>query len=233
MSIHIGAKDGEIANTVLVCGDPLRAEHIANTYLEEAICYSSVRNMLGFTGNYNGKRISVQGTGMGQPSLAIYLHELIHEYGAKRIIRVGTCGALNQDIELGDIIVAQGASTDSNMNKLIFSGLDFAPLPDYGLMSSAIKEAERQHIKVIVGNVFSTDYFYFKDDPERWKIWINHGILCAEMESSLLFTMAAAEGVRACSILTVSDNIILGKACTTEERESSFNDMMKIALNIC
>ncbi|MEQ8924962.1 MAG: purine-nucleoside phosphorylase [Fulvivirga sp.] len=233
MSIHIGAKQGEIADTVLVCGDPLRAEHIAESYLKDAFCYSNVRNMLGFTGRYNGKRISVQGTGMGQPSLAIYLHELTHEYGVKTIIRVGTCGALNQEIELGDIIVAQGASTDSNMNRLIFSGLDFAPLPDYGLMTAAIQEAEKQNIKVRIGYLFSTDYFYFKDDPKRWELWINHGMLCAEMESSLLFTMAAAAGVRSCSILTVSDNIILGKACSTEERESSFNDMMRIALNIC
>lgn len=233
MSIHIGAKQGEIAETVLVCGDPLRAKHIAENFLKETFCYSRVRSMFGYTGVFNGKRISVQGTGMGQPSLAIYLHELINEYGAKKIIRVGTCGALSDQIELGDIIIAQSASTDSNMNRVTFSGQDFAPMPDYELMSSAVNEAKRQGINIRVGNVFSTDFFYLKGDPQRWETWINHGVLCAEMESSLLFTMAAASGIKSCSILTVSDNVITRKACSSEERESSFNNMMNIALNIC
>ena len=233
MSIHIGATKGEIAETVLVCGDPLRAKHIADNYLEDVNCYSTVRNMLGFTGTYNGKRISVQGTGMGQPSLAIYLHELIDEYGVKNIIRVGTCGALSPKIKLGDIVIAQGASTDSNMNKLIFSGLDFAPIPDKDLFLASVKSAERLSIDAHVGNVFSTDYFYFKNDPERWSKWIDHGVLCAEMESSLLFTLCIGKGVKSCTILTVSDHIISGEACSTEERETSFCNMMKIALEIC
>lgn len=233
MSIHIGANKWEIAETVLVCGDPLRAKHIAENYFEDVYCYSTVRNMLGYTGKYNGKRISVQGTGMGQPSLAIYLHELIAEYDVKTIIRVGTCGALSPNIKLGDIVIAQGASTDSSMNKMIFSGQDYAPLPDIGLFLGSINAAEKLGIDVHVGNVFSTDYFYFKNDPERWSKWIEHGMLCAEMESSLLFTLTASKGVKSCTILTVSDHIITGEACSIEERESSFEKMMSIALQIC
>lgn len=232
MSLHIGAKDGEIAETVLLSGDPLRAKFIAENILDNATCYTEVRNMLGFTGYYQGKRISVQGTGMGQASLAIYVHELIHSYGARQLIRIGTCGAMLPDIALGEIIIAQGASTDANSNRMIFDGLDFTPIADFTMLYKAWETAKKLGIKVRVGNIFSTDLFYFKNDPERWKIWTEHGILCADMETSTLYTMAASAGAQALSILTVSDNIITGAISSSEDRERSLVDMVRLALNV-
>ncbi len=232
MSIHIGAQEGEIAETVLISGDPLRAKFVAENMLTDAVCYTSVRNMLGYTGKYKGKKVSVQGTGMGQSSLAIYVHELIHDYNVKTIIRIGTCGALKTDIKLGEIIIAQGASTDANFNKIIFNGLDFAPLADFTLLISSYEKAREVGINVRVGNVFSTDLFYFKNDPNRWKIWTEHEILCTDMETSMLYTLAAGTGVNALSILTVSDNIITGDVSSIEDREKRFVEMVKIALNI-
>ena len=232
MSLHIGAKKGEIAETVLLSGDPLRAQHVAENMLSDSQMYSTIRNMLGFTGYYNGKRVSVQGSGMGQPSLAIYLHELIHDYGVKTVIRIGTCGAMNESIGLGDIILAMGASTDSNMNRILFNGLDYAPTADFGLLRKASQKAKELDVPVTVGDVFSTDLFYFKNDPVRWKPWIDHQILCTDMETSTLYTMAAGANVRAMSILTVSDHIISRVFSSTEERERYFTDMVKIALEI-
>jgi purine-nucleoside phosphorylase len=231
MSLHIGAKKGDIAETVLVSGDPLRAKYIAENILTDAYCYSDVRNMLGYTGYFNGNKVSVQGTGMGQPSLGIYLHELIHSYHVKNIIRIGTCGALRSDLKLGEIIIAQGSCTDSSANKIIFNGMDYAPLADFDLLSTAVETAKSNNIKVKVGNVFSTDFFYFKNDPERWKIWVEYGALCADMETSLLYTMSAGSDVKALSILTVSDNIITGEASSNEDRAQSFTKMVQIALN--
>ncbi|MBL6448505.1 purine-nucleoside phosphorylase [Fulvivirga sp. 29W222] len=231
MSIHIGAKKGDIAETVLLTGDPLRAKFIAENMLENISCYSQVRNMLGFTGFYQGQRVSVQGTGMGQPSLAIYTHELVQNYGAKKLIRVGTCGALMPEIELGEIIIAQGASTDSNANRMLFDGLDFAPLADFNMLMKAWEVANKRSVKVRVGNVFSTDLFYFKNDPERWKIWTEHQMLCADMETSMLYTMAAGANVKALSILTVSDNIITGAFGSSEDREKPILDTVEIALS--
>ena len=232
MSIHIGANKGDIAETVLVSGDPLRAKHVALTHLSEAKSYTEVRNMLGYTGYYNGKRVSVQGTGMGQASLAIYIHELIHDYDVKNIIRIGTCGALNKDIDLGEVIIAQGACTDGTANRMLFQGLDFAPLADYGLLYNAFEVSKKAGINARVGNVFSTDLFYHKDDPQRWNIWRQHQVLCADMETSLLYTMAVGTGVKALSILTVSDNIISGESSSTFDREQSFNKMVEVALGI-
>ncbi|HNP20181.1 MAG TPA: purine-nucleoside phosphorylase [Fulvivirga sp.] len=232
MSIHIGAQEGEIAETVLISGDPLRAKYVAENMLTDAVCYSSVRNMLGYTGKYNGKKVSVQGTGMGQSSLAIYVHELIHDYKVKNIIRIGTCGALKTDIKVGEIIIAQGASTDANFNKILFKGLDFAPMADFKLLISSYEKACKMGIDVRVGNVFSTDLFYFKNDPDRWKIWIEHKVLCTDMETSMLYTLAAGTDVKALSILTVSDNIITGEMSSIEDREKRFREMVKIALNI-
>lgn len=231
MSLHIGAEKGDIAETVLLAGDPLRAKFIAENLLEDVSCYTKVRNMLGFTGYYQGKRVSVQGTGMGQPSLAIYTHELIHTYGAKKLIRVGTCGALMPDIKLGEIIIAQGASTDSNANRITFSGLDFAPLADFSMLIQAFESARERGIDVRVGNVFSTDLFYFKNDPERWKIWTDHQMLCADMETSMLYTMAAGANIQALSILTVSDNIITGAFGSSDDREKPILDIVDIALS--
>lgn len=230
MSLHIGAKKGEIAETVLLSGDPLRAKFIAENILENATCYTEVRNMLGYTGYFQGKRISVQGTGMGQPSLAIYVHELLHSYDAKKLIRIGTCGALAPEIELGKIIIAQGASTDSTANRLFFNGLDFAPLADFTMLYNAHQSAEKLGINVQVGHVFSTDLFYFRNDPERWKIWTEHKVLCVDMETSMLYTMAVGADARALSILTVSDNIITGAFSSSLDREQSFTDMVQVAL---
>lgn len=230
MSLHIGAEDGEIAETVLLSGDPLRAQHVAETMLSESKCYSTIRNMLGFTGYYNGKKISVQGSGMGQPSLAIYLHELVHDYGVKTIIRIGTCGALNEKIGLGDVIIALGASTDSNMNRLLFNGQDYAPTANFELLLRAHQKAGELGIDAVVGDVFSTDFFYRANDPERWQPWIAQEILCTDMETSALYTLAAGAGVRALSILTVSDHIISNVFSSKEERERYFMDMVKIAL---
>ncbi len=232
MSLHIGAKQGDIAETVLVSGDPLRARFIAENLFEEAQCYTEVRNMLGYTGYYKGRRVSVQGTGMGQPSLAIYVHELIQSYQVKNIIRIGTCGALVKELDLGDIVIAQGASTDASMNRITFNELDYAPVADFELLRKAYLKARELDISVKAGSVFSTDLFYFNNDPERWKIWIEHGILCTDMETSTLYTMAARSGVRALSILTVSDNIISGTASTSKEREQAFTDMTEIALEV-
>lgn len=230
MSLHIGAEMGEVAETVLLSGDPLRAKFIAENMLEEAICYNRVRNMLGFTGYYQGKRVSVQGTGMGQPSLAIYVHELLHSYKVNQLIRIGTCGALLPDIKLGEIIIAQGACTDSNVNKMLFNGLDFAPLADFNMLHKAYELSREQQVKIRIGNVFSTDLFYFKGDPQRWKLWSEHGVLCVDMETSTLYTLAAGANARALSILTVSDNIVTGAFSSSQDREQSFIDMVRIAL---
>lgn len=230
MSIHIGAGPGEIAETVLLSGDPLRAKFIAENILENAVCYTTVRNMLGYTGYYQGKRVSVQGTGMGQPSLAIYVHELLQFYGAKRLVRIGTCGGLLPDMKLGEIIIAQAASTDSNANRILFHGLDFAPVADFEMLYTAVDVAKKFGISVRVGGVFSTDLFYLKDDPARWKVWTEHGVLCADMETSMLYTLAAGTAAHALSILTVSDNIVTGAISSSDDRERSLTDMVKIAL---
>lgn len=232
MSVHIDASRGEIAETVLLSGDPLRAKHIAETLLSNSQCYSKTRNMLGFTGSYKGHEVSVQGTGMGQPSLAIYLHELIHTYGVKTAIRVGTCGALQKNIDLGNIIIGQGASTDASFNKLAFANLDFAPLPNPELFHKVSLASASGKIVAHVGNVFSTDLFYTENDPERWKVWIDHGILAVDMETAMLYTMATKHKIAALSILTVSDHIIYGKRSSAHEREKSFIQMAQLALDI-
>jgi purine-nucleoside phosphorylase len=231
MSVHIGAKVGDIAQTVLISGDPLRAKHVANTLLENSKCYNEVRGMLGFTGSYNGKNVSIQGTGMGIPSTSIYVNELISEYGVKNIIRVGTCGAIQKDIELGQVILAMSAGSDSATNRIHFGGMEFAPTADFGLLSNAHKAAQSMGLPVLVGQVFSTDTFY-GHDADRWNVWTEHGVLGVEMETSVLYTIAARTGVKALSILTVSDNIITDKYSSAKDRESKFMDMMKIALEI-
>lgn len=229
MSLHIGAKKGDVAETILIPGDPLRAKFVAENLLEKAVCYNEVRGMLGFTGFYKGKRVSVQGTGMGIPSTAIYVHELINEYGVKNIMRVGTCGSIQRDIKLGEVILANSACTDSSMNPIRFHGMQFSPAADFHLLMRAYQAAQNLGIKVTVGPVFSTDTFY-NEQPDRWNVWAEHGVLGAEMESSVLFTMAAKFKAKALSLLTVSDNIITGEFTTAKEREQKFMDMMKIAL---
>ena len=229
MSIHIGAKPGEVAPVVLLPGDPLRAEFVAKTYFTDPVCHSRVRGMLGFTGSYKGSRVSVQGTGMGIPSISIYAHELVNDYGVRRLIRIGTCGAFREDMAIGDVILAQAACTDSAMNKLRFGGSDFAPIASFGLLSKAHAVAAKRATRVHVGNVLTCDLFYMQD-PAWWKPWARHGVLAAEMESAALYTIAAAFGVEALSILTVSDNIATNTSASTEQRQTGFTAMMEIAL---
>lgn len=230
-SLHLEAKIGEIAETVLLPGDPLRAKHVAETMLEDVVCYNKVRGMFGFTGNYHGKRVSIQGSGMGMGSAGIYINELITTYKVKNIIRVGTCGALQKNINLGEVIVAMSASGDSDANALLFKGMHYAATADFDLLYKAVEVAKKLNIKTLQGSVFSTNTFY-DDAPNRWDIWEKHGILAVDMESQILFTLAKRLGAKALSLLTVSDNIITGAASGQKDREQSFNEMMKIAFEI-
>jgi purine-nucleoside phosphorylase len=231
MSVHIGAKPGDIADTVLISGDPLRAKHAAHTLLEDVTCYNEVRGMLGFTGKYKGKRVSIQGTGMGIPSTSIYVNELIDEYKVKSIIRVGTCGAIRKDINLGRVIIAISASTDSSTNRIHFNGMDYAATADFGLLTSAFAIATAMKMDPLAGTVFSTDTFY-SHDKKRWDVWAEHGVIGVEMETSILYTIAARRNVKALSLLTVSDNIITEQFSSSMDREVKYMDMMKIALEI-
>ncbi|MEP1096482.1 MAG: purine-nucleoside phosphorylase [Cyclobacteriaceae bacterium] len=231
MSFHIGAKKGEIAETVLLPGDPLRAKFIADNFLEEVKCYTNVRSMSGYTGLYKGKRVSIQGAGMGIPSTAIYVNELINEYGVKTLIRIGTCGCLKKEMKLGEIILASSANTDSSINRLKFGGMDFAPTANFELLDKAYHRAQELSINTIVAPVFSTDSFY-DETPDRYKIWADHGVLGVEMESTILYTLAAKSGAKALTILTVSDNLLTGDVASAEDRENKISDMAKIALEI-
>lgn len=231
MSIHINAKPGEIADTVLLPGDPLRAQWIARTFLENTTLYSDTRGMLGFTGFFNGKKVSVQGTGMGTGSVLIYTHELINEYGAKRLIRVGSAGAYQENVRLKDIVIAMSASTDSSFNKLRFGGATYAPTASATLFIKAVEAAKKLAIPVHLGNILSSDLFY-RDDPEDYKKWAKFGVLCAEMETAPLYTLAAQHQVQALSLLTISDSLITKEKSSHTERESSFQNMITIALNL-
>lgn len=231
MSVHIGAKEGEIAKTILLPGDPLRAKFIAETFLENPVCYNEVRGMYGFTGTYKGKRVSVQGTGMGLPSLSIYVNELITSYGVENLIRVGSCGGLKEDVKVRDLILAMGACTNSKINELRFKGMDYAPTASWKLLKKAHDVASDKELDVKVGNVFSTDVFY-NDDPEVWKLWAKFGVMAVEMETAELYTLAAKFGVNALSVLTVSDSLVSGVETTAEEREKTFTDMIEIALEL-
>lgn len=229
MSVHIGAKEHEIAETILLPGDPLRAKYIAETFLEDAVCYNEVRNMFGFTGTYKGKKISVQGTGMGVPSISIYINELMQSYNVQNLIRVGTCGALQQDVKVRDVILAMSASTDSQMNRLTFGGVDYAPTANFDLLKKAYDVGTEKGLQLKVGNVFSADMFY-NDNAEHEK-WAQYQILAIEMETSALYTLAAKFGRKALSILTVSDHLLTGEETTAQERQSTFNEMIEVALD--
>jgi purine-nucleoside phosphorylase len=231
VSIHIGAKQGQIAPTILLPGDPLRAKHFAETLLEDVFCYNEVRGMLGYTGRYGDKRVSIMGTGMGIPSLSIYVHELVTEYQVKTLIRVGTCGALQPELKVGDIVLPMAASTDSQVNKLRFGGMDFAPAASFHLLLKAYEVAKARGVRVYVGGMFSGDTFY-NDDPEWWKKWAAFGALVVEMETSALYTLAAKFKVDALSVLTVSDSLVSGACATAEQRERGFTQMAQIALEI-
>lgn len=228
MSVHIGAKENEIAETVLLPGDPLRAKYIAETFLEDVICYNEVRGMLGFTGTYKGKRISVQGTGMGVPSISIYINELMQSYGVQQLIRVGTCGAIKKDVKVRDVILAMSASTDSQMNRVIFGAVDYAPTANFELLKKAYDTGSEKGLDLKVGNVFTADMFY--NDHAELEKWEKYGILAIEMETAALYTLAAKFNRKALSILTVSDHILTGEETTAEERQITFNDMIEVAL---
>jgi len=229
MSVHIGAKDNEIAETVLLPGDPLRAKYIAETFLENPVCYNEVRNMFGYTGTYKGKRVSVQGTGMGVPSISIYVNELMASYNVQKLIRVGTCGAIQKDVKVRDVILAMTSSTDSNMNKLLFDGIDYAPTANFDLLKKAYDTGIQKGLNLKVGNVFTADQFY--NDKANHELWAKYGILAIEMETTALYTLAAKYGRQALSILTVSDHILTGEETTAEERQTTFNDMIEVALD--
>ena len=232
MSLHISARPGDIAERVLLPGDPLRARWIAERFLTDARCYTSVRNMLGFTGTYQGVPVSVQGTGMGMPSASIYTHELINEYGVSMLVRVGSCGALAPSLNLRDVIAAIGASTDSAMNRVRFQGLvDYAPVADFGLLRAAVDAAERRSIPMRVGPIMSADTFY-ADRPDLFDTLEQYGVLAVEMETAALYTTAARSGYHALTVLTVSDLIRTGERCTPAEREQTFGQMVEIALEV-
>jgi purine-nucleoside phosphorylase len=229
MSTHIAADAGQIAPHVLMPGDPLRAKWIAETFLEDATCYTRVRGMLGFTGSYRGERVSVQGSGMGLPSLSIYAHELFVDYGVQTIVRVGSCGALTEDLRLRDVVIASGACTDSSMNRIRFDGLDYAPVADFGLLRAADDAARRRDVPARVGLILSSDSFYHPR-PELTRRMVEYGVLGVEMEASALYTLAAQHRRKALAICTVSDHIVTGEATSAKEREQTFAPMVEIAL---
>lgn len=229
MSTHIAAEPGQIATRVLLPGDPLRARWIAETFLEGAECYSQVRGMLGFTGTYRGERISVQGTGMGQPSASIYVNELIREYDVQQLVRVGSCGALTERLAVRDLVIAQAAATDSSMNELRFRGYHYPAVADFGLLRTAVDVAERSGAPHLVATVFSSDSFYHSR-PELTQKIVEYGVVAVEMEAAEIYTLAALHGRQALGIMTVSDHIITGEETTAEEREQTFGDMVTVAL---
>lgn len=229
MSLHIAAKAGEIADRILLPGDPLRAKYIAETFLENPVQYTDIRNILGFTGTYKGVRLSVQGTGMGIPSISIYATELMRDYGVKKLIRVGTCGAMRDDIKLRDVIIAQGATTDSGIIRNIFGGsINYAPLADFDLLYKAYEQTKKQGIAARVGNIVSVDRFY-DDEIDNDKL-VQYGIMAVEMETAALYVLAAKYKVQALGLFTVSDHLVRDEHCTAKERQTSFDDMIRIAL---
>ncbi len=229
MSTHINAPEGAIAPAILLPGDPLRAKFIAENFLENPKCYNEVRGMFGYTGTYKGKPVSVQGTGMGQPSLSIYVTELFKFYNVQTAIRVGTCGAVSENTQLRDTIIVNSACSDSCLLNQRFGNLHYAPTADFGLVKTADKIAEQMGIRYHVGSVASSDFFY--DTNANWKKWKQYGVLGIEMESAELFTLAAEYQRKAMAIMTVSDHILLGGETTAEERQKTFTNMIKLALD--
>ncbi len=230
MGVHIQCKKGvQIAKKVLMPGDPLRAKFIAEHYLEDAVCHNDVRGMLGFTGKYKGELVSVQGSGMGMPSFSIYATELIQEFGAQTLIRVGSCGSMQADLGLGNLVLAMSASSNWGVNRRRFDGADFAPTADFSLLQKAYREAQKKSVAVRVGNIFSSDIFY-DDDPNAWQLWAKYGVLAVEMEAAALYTIAAKFGVQALAILTVSDSLVSGEADSPENRQTTYTNMMEVAL---
>lgn len=231
MTVHLEAKPGDIAPIVLLPGDPLRAKFIAEHFLVAPVQHNQVRNAFGYTGLYQDRRISVQSTGMGMPSASIYIHELLTGYDAKVLIRIGTCGALQRDLHLGDLVLAIGASTDSAINRHRFGGMDFAATADFELLRRAYELATAHERKPRVGPVLTSDTFYPERD-EAYAVWQQHGVLAAEMETAALYTLAARFGARALSILTVSDSLVTGEHASAEERQTGYGRMVQLALDV-
>jgi purine-nucleoside phosphorylase len=229
MSIHITAEKGQIAESILLPGDPLRAQFIAENFLENPVQFNKVRNMFGFTGTYKGERVSVMGTGMGMPSLSIYVNELIRDYGCRKLVRVGTCGGLKAEVRVRDLILGISTSTDSAINQVRFNGMDYAPAPSFPLLLKAYNAAVARGMPVHVGKILSSDSFY-TEDPEQWKLWAKFGVIGVEMEAAELYTLAAKYGVEALCVLTVSDHLVTGEATTSAERETTFKSMLEVGL---
>lgn len=230
MSTHIDAKQGDIAETVLLPGDPMRAKWVAETFFEDPMLYNDVRGMLGYTGTYKGKRVSVQGTGMGIPSALIYCHELINDYGVKNLIRVGSSGSYHKDVKIRDIVLAMSASSTSGINNSRFINADYSPTANFELFMKAALYAKEKNIPIKAGNVLSADEFY-EDDFNSYKKWAEYGVLCVEMEAAGLYTIAAKHNVKALAILTISDSLVTNERTSVDERETTFNKMIEIALS--
>ncbi len=228
---HNAAKAGDIAKTVLMPGDPLRAKVIADTYLKDVTCFNTVRNMFGYTGTYEGKRVSVMGSGMGMPSIGIYSYELFNFYGVDNIIRIGSAGGLSDDLKLKDLVIAIGACTDSNYASQFNLPGTFAPVASYELLESAVNEAKKKDVHYVVGNVVSSDCFY-NDNKDAASLWKKMNVLAVEMESAALYMNAARAGKNALCILTISDHIFTGESLPALERQNGFNTMMEVALGI-
>jgi purine-nucleoside phosphorylase len=230
MSTHIAAAKGQIAESILLPGDPLRAKFIAESFLESPERFNEVRNMFGYTGLYKGERVSVMGTGMGMPSLSIYVNELIRDYGVKRLVRVGTCGGLTSEVKVRDMILGISASTDSAVNKVRFCGMDYAPAPSFRLLEAAYRAAKDRGLPVHVGKIISSDSFY-TEDPDQWKLWARFGVIGVEMEAAELYTLAAKYGVEALAVLTVSDHMVTHEETSSAEREKTFLGMVEVGLS--
>lgn len=229
---HNRAEIGDIAEKILLPGDPLRAKFIAENFLENAVCYNDVRGMYGYTGTYKGEKVSVQGTGMGMPSMHIYANELMEVYKVKKLIRVGTCGSLREDVYLKDVVIAIGSTTDSNMNKDRFGSISFAPTASFGLLKRAYEIAMEKKVPAIVSNIFTSDKFYDDNAQQKNSLLASYGIAAVDMETCELYTLAAKHHVEALTMLTVSDHLVTREKCTAQERQTSFNDMIKVALEI-
>ena len=230
MTPHIGAKPGDIAETVLMPGDPRRARWAAETFLDDPVCVNEVRGMLGFTGSWKGNRVTIHGSGMGMPSLSIYANELIREYGARTLIRIGSAGAMLERVKIRDIVIAMTASTMATPSRGFFREMQFAPCADYGLLENAVAAARAKGTTTHVGGIYSADVFY-DERPDLNEQMTRHGVLAVEMEAAELYTVAARLGARALAILTISDHLITHEALPAEDRERSFGDMVEIALN--
>ena len=230
MTVHIGAQPGDIAETVLLPGDPYRAKWAAETFLKNVRLVNEVRGMLGFTGTWNGHKVTIQGSGMGMPSLSIYVNELIKEYGAKTLIRIGSCGGMQDSVAVRDVILAMTASSLSTPSRGIFRELNYAPCADWSLLQAAVKAAESKGVATHVGGIYSSDVFY-DERPDLNEQMVRHGILGVEMEAAELYILAARHNCRALAVLTVSDHLLTGEALPSDQRETSFGDMVEIALS--